>query len=141
MAITNEEFEKANQRGLAKKAAYPVAISVRYDRRVSRIVIALSSGLEIAFSPKLAQGLENAHPADFANPEISPSGFGIRFPVIDADLYLPALLDGFLGSKRWMASESGKLGGAKSSAAKTAAARENGKLGGRPKKNKNLLVA
>jgi hypothetical protein len=36
--------------------------------------------------------------------EISPSGLGLHFPAIDADLYLPALLDGFLGSRRWMAS-------------------------------------
>jgi len=141
MAITDEEFKAANLRGQAKKSAHPIATSVRYDRRISKIVITLSFGLEIAFSPKLAEGLQNADPADFANAEISPSGYGIHFPAIDADIYLPALLEGFLGSKRWMASESGKLGGAKSSVAKTVAARQNGKLGGRPKKNRTLAAA
>ena len=141
MKITDEEFEKATQRGLAKQAAYPAAISVHYDRRVSRIIIELASGIEIAFSPKHVQGLEHGHPADFANAEISPSGFGIHFPLLDADIYLPALLEGFLGSKRWMAAENGKLGGAKSSPAKKISSRENGKLGGRPKKDKKLLAA
>jgi len=140
MAITDEEFEKANQRGLALRRSYPTVLAVRYDRRVSRIVIALASGLEIAFSPKHAQGLEHGHPADFADAEISPSGLGIHFPHLDADIYLPSLLEGFLGSRSWMAAENGKLGGIKSSAAKKLASRENGKLGGRPKK-KNFLAA
>ena len=134
MEITNEMFEAANHRGAAKKAAYPAVVSVRYDRRVSRIVIALSSGLELAFSPKHAQGLEKALPADLAGAEITPSGLGIHFPGLDADLYIPALLEGFLGSKRWMASQIGRIGGSASTEAKAAAARENGRLGGRPRK-------
>ena len=107
----------------------------------ARVVIKLDSGLELAFSPKQAQGLEHAHPADLTDAEITPSGLGIHFPKLDADLYIPALLEGFLGSKRWMAAEAGKIGGASSSVAKAAAARKNGKLGGRPKKTKVLLAA
>jgi hypothetical protein len=62
---------------------------------------------------------------------------------IDADLYLPALLEGFLGSRRWMAARMGKVGGAVSSEAKAAPARANGRLGGRPKKPRvvNALAA
>ena len=45
------------------------------------------------------QGVENAHPADLADAEISPSGLSVHFPKLDADLYLPALLEGFLGSR------------------------------------------
>ena len=108
---------------------------------IARVVISLASGLEIAFSPRDAQGLENARPADLAGAEISPSGLGVRFPKLDADLYIPALLEGFLGSKRWMASQMGKAGGKASTEGKVAAARENGKLGGRPKKAGALVAA
>ena len=31
-----------------------------YDRRLGRVVIRLNSGLDVAFSPRDAQGLENA---------------------------------------------------------------------------------
>jgi hypothetical protein len=141
MTITDDNFDMAYRRAAAKKAAYPAVVSVRYDRRVARIVIALASGLELAFSPKHAQGLEHAHPADLVDAEITPSGLGIHFPRLDADLYIPALLDGFLGSKRWMAAEIGKIGGTASTEAKAAAARQNGKLGGRPKKPKGLIAA
>ncbi len=72
---------------------------MRYDRRIARLVISLASGLE------------NARPADLVDAEISPSGLGVHFPKLDADIYIPALLEGFLGSKRWMASEMGKVGG------------------------------
>lgn len=141
MDITDNTFEAANRRATTKKAAFPAVVTVRYDRRVARVVIALASGLELAFSPKHAQGLENAHPADLMDAEITPSGLGIHFPRLDADLYLPALLEGFLGSKRWMAAEMGKIGGTASTEAKAAAARQNGKLGGRPKKPKDLVAA
>lgn len=140
MDITDKAFEAARQRAAATRNAFPVVVSVHYDRRVARIVISLASGLEVAFSPKHAQGLEHAHPADLADIEITPSGLGLHFPHLDADLYLPALLDGFLGSKRWMASEIGKMGGKMSTEAKAKAARENGRLGGRPKKAKELTT-
>jgi fructose-1-phosphate kinase PfkB-like protein len=97
-------------------------------------VIELTSKLAIDFSPHAAQGLENGRPSKLEQIEITPSGFGIHFPKLDADLYVPALLEGFLGSKRWMASRLGQIGGKSRSAAKKAASRANGRLGGRPKK-------
>jgi len=74
-----------------------------------------------------------ARPSKLREIEITPTGLGIHFPQIDADLYLPSLLDGFLGSKMWM-SRLGQRGGSAASPAKAAAARANGKLGGRPRK-------
>lgn len=134
MVITDAEIAAANARGAEQKTANPAVLSVRYDRRVGRVVIALSSGLELAFPPAAVQGLEHARPADLADAQISPSGLGIYFPRLDADLYLPALLEGFLGSRRWMAADMGRRGGASASAEKAAAARRNGRLGGRPRK-------
>ena len=134
MATPKDEFEFANQRASALLARTPVAIAARYDRRDDRIVIDLSSGISIAFKPHNAQGLEQARPGQLAKIEISPSGLGLRFPALDADLYLPSLLEGFLGSRRWMAAQLGKAGGKARSRGKTRAARANGKLGGRPRK-------
>lgn len=141
MDIRNEEYEAANKRAAESRRKTPTATAVRYDRRISRIVIDLSSGIEIAFRPHDAQGLERAKPDDMSEIEISPSGLGIHFPRLDADLYLPALLEGFLGSRHWMAAEMGKRGGKAKTDAKAEAARENGRLGGRPKKPKELAVA
>jgi len=101
---------------------------------VSRVVVRLDSGLELAFPPHLAEGLDQAKPDDLVDIEISPSGLGLHFPKLDADLYLPALLEGTLGSRKWMAGLMGKAGGVTKTPAKAAASRQNGKLGGRPRK-------
>lgn len=130
---SREEFVRANRRAAGSRAAAPTAVAARFDRRLGRVVIRLSSGLDVAFSPRDAQGLEKAAAAQLREIEISPSGFGIYFPRLDVDIYLPGLLQGFLGSRGWMAARLGAIGGKSRSAAKLSAARRNGKLGGRPK--------
>jgi len=92
MDIYDAEFEAAALRGAATKAAFPSAVAVRYDRRIGRIVIALASGTQISVAPREVKGLKHAHPDDLDPAEISPSGLGIHFPKLDADLYIPALL-------------------------------------------------
>jgi hypothetical protein len=129
-----KSFEKATERAKEFRQTTPHAVSARYDRRTGRIVVDLNSKLTVSFSPADAQGLERASPSQLEAIEISPSGFGIHFPKLDADLYIPALLEGIFGSKKWMGARLGQLGGRSRSRAKKAAARANGKLGGRPRK-------
>lgn len=124
----------ANQRAKELQERLPRAVSAHYDRKTGRIVIHLSSGLIVSFSPANAEGLEEAQPSQLKEIEISPSGFGLHFPEVDADLYVPGLLEGFFGSKGWMASRLGRIGGRSRSKAKKAASKANGRLGGRPKK-------
>jgi hypothetical protein len=130
----HDNFEVGTQRAKELQEAVPKAVSVHYDRKSGHIVISLSSKLILSFSPRDAQGLENAKPSQLDEIEITPSGFGIHFPKLDADLYVPGLLEGFLGSKKWMAARLGQVGGLSRSRAKRAASKINGKLGGRPRK-------
>ena len=131
--VTREEFNKANERVAELESRVPKAVSAKYDRHIRRVVVQFSSTLGIFFSPRDAQGLEHATPEQLNEIEISPSGYGLHFPKLDADLYLPSLLEGVFGSERWMASRMGMRGGRSTSAAKTVAARANGKKGGRPR--------
>jgi hypothetical protein len=140
-SLAHADVEETNARGQAMLVSSPTAVTARYDRRVGRLVIVLNTGLEIGFKPHDAQGLEDARPAQLADIEISPSGLGLHFPELDADLYLPALLQGFLGSRQWMARAMGKVGGKAVSPEKKQAARANGRLGGRPRKAKPLETA
>jgi hypothetical protein len=128
-----EKLELANRRANEVLKSIPKAISAHYDRKTGRIVIQLNSNIGISFSPCDADGLASATPSQLEEIDIIPSGLGIHFPKLDADLYLPALLEGFLGSKKWMASRLGRAGGESKSAAKQEASRANGRLGGRPK--------
>src|ERR1700719_5266247 len=108
----------ANRRGERLRGSAPHAVAAQYDRATGRVVIHLSSKLDVSFSPHDAQGQENAKPSQLEEIEISPSGFGIHFPKLDADLYLPAIFQGFLGSRKWMASRLGQVGGKSRSVAK-----------------------
>jgi hypothetical protein len=130
----DEQVEQANQRAQEFLDSHPRAVEAHYDSRLGQIVVRLSSRLNVMFLPQDAEGLEGSTPAQLEPIEISPSGFGIHFPKLEADLYLPALLEGFLGSKRWMAGRLGASGGRSKSAAKVLAARKNGRAGGRPRK-------
>jgi hypothetical protein len=131
---SHDNLAIAKQRAKSLQSSVPKAISAHYDRKSGRIVIDLSSKLTLSFSPDDVQDLENAKPSQLDVIEITPSGFGIHFPNLDADLYVPGLLEGLLGSRKWMASRLGRAGGQSLSMAKRSAARANGKLGGRPKK-------
>lgn len=131
--LTVKEFEAAKRRG-DQKMRGPRAESAHYDAGRNRIIVRLNSGIEIGFAPSEVEGLQNASAEALKAIEIQEFGLGIHFPTLDADLYLPALLDGVLGSKRWMAAQLGAAGGRVRSQAKSAASRRNGKQGGRPRK-------
>jgi hypothetical protein len=132
--VSRISIELANKRGEQLRREFPHAVSARYDRASGKVVVELSSKLTLSFSPQDAQGLENAKPAQFDEIELTPSGFGMHFPKLDADLYIPGLLEGFMGSRNWMATRLGQAGGQSRSRAKKAASRANGLKGGRPRR-------
>jgi Protein of unknown function (DUF2442) len=132
MAITREQIKAANKRGSAAIARGPVARAARYDARRALIVISLEGGCEFSFPTVLAEGLTDAPRSKLKKIEISPNGLGLHWPQLDADLYVPALIEDAFGSRRWM-QHIGELGSSARSAAKAKAARENGTRGGRPK--------
>jgi hypothetical protein len=132
--LTTEDIEKANSRAAQLRASTPHAVVARYDRKADRVVITLSSKVELMFSPKDAQGLEEGTTSQLSEIEISPSGFGLHWPQLDADLWVPGLLEGAMGSRKWMAARLGAEGGKSRSLAKRTASRANGTLGGRPRK-------
>ncbi len=128
--IAREEFEAANARGRRAIARGPTAIATRYEK--GRIVVDLNNGCTFAFPADQAQGLAGADAADLAVIEISPSGLGLHWPKLDADLHVPSLMQSVMGTRQWMA-QIGRTGGKATSSAKAAAARTNGAKGGRPK--------
>ena len=58
-----DRFEAANRKAEELRASLPRAVRARYDRRIGRVVITLSTNLEVAFAPRDAEGLEGASPA------------------------------------------------------------------------------
>jgi Protein of unknown function (DUF2442) len=117
------------------QATQPMATAAYYDPTSGNIMVKLSTGIGIFFSPDDVEALQGATPTQLKKIEITPSGFGLYFPQVDADIDVPNLLDGVLGSRKWMAARLGAQGGKARSLAKRTAARANGALGGRPRKS------
>lgn len=128
--LTDTEIDAALKRGRAASVTEPRAASVRYDRTLGRIVIDLTNGCTFSFPPKLAQGLEAATEDQLAQVEILGAGYGLHWEALDADLSVPGVLAGLLGTQAHMARRAGQA----TSPAKAAAARANGARGGRPRK-------
>ena len=133
MEITDEQMAAAEAAMEAKRAAGH-ATAARYDAASQRLIVSIHNGVELAIPVRLIQELAGADPADLAEIEITPAGLGLHWPRLDADVYVPGLLGGVFGTRRWMAQLLGAEGGRTSTPAKAAASRANGAKGGRPRK-------
>jgi hypothetical protein len=135
--MTDEEIlaqvPAAQARGRREARSGTRAVDAWYDRDTSVVIVQLRSGAFFGFPPELVQYLRGASEKDLAEVEVSPAGDGLHWEALDADLEVSALLAGIFGSKEWMR-ELGRAGGRVRSDAKAAAARRNGRMGGRPPK-------
>lgn len=132
---SREEIKAANAAGKAMQGAYPTVLMAHYEPKIRQVIITLNGGApQFLLNPKITQGLQKATSAELKKIEITGSGHGLYFPKLDVDIYVPGLLDGLLGSKKFMAAQLGKAGGKAKTRVKAAAARKNGMMGGRPRK-------
>ena len=133
----SKEILNAKKTALNANKTEPRALSARYDKKSGRIIVDLKSGVTFLFPTNIAQGLSDATPKNLAAVEVLADGFALYWKDIDVVLSVPDLLIGIFGSKSWMSkiySEIGRKGGSQSSPAKVQSSRQNGCLGGRPRK-------
>lgn len=133
--IEEEELERqhqaAVQRGVEQARTEPQAISINYDEPTHRLAIELKNGVTFLVPCQLVQGLATASPDVIRQVKLGPRGASLHWETLDVDFSLAGLIAGMLGTQAWMA-ELGRQGGRATSATKAAAARANGKKGGRP---------
>ena len=133
MEISEQEFQAATLRGEeVRRRGY--AVRADYDSRQNRLVVDLNTGVTIMVPVHLIEELADATADGMGEIYISPAGTALHWPRLDADVYVPSLMQGIYGTKRWMAAQLGAAGGSARSPAKSAAARANGAKGGRPRK-------
>lgn len=133
-ALTAKELDRATARGRQLALTEPRAARARYDRRTGRIAVDLTNGCTFFFPARALQGLAKATDAELAEVEILGTGYGLHWETLDADFTVPGLLMGVFGTRAWMTSELARRAGQTRSPAKAAAARANGRKGGRPRR-------
>lgn len=115
------------------------AESARYDASTGFVMLTLTNGYLFGFPAAGVPGLEKATHKQRAALELSPSGAGVHWDELDADISVPGLLADAIGREASM-SALARAGGSVSSDAKAAAARANGAKGGRPRKKETNHV-
>lgn len=131
IVTTDAEIDAAIARG--RLASLPSVVAAEYDRVRDEIALRFDNGTRLQIPRALLEGLADAVPGGLAEIEILGPGTGLYWPRLDVAHYVPGLLDGVLGTRRWMR-ELGRRGGAARTPQKAAAARANGLKGGRPRK-------
>jgi hypothetical protein len=132
VVTTDAEIDQAIERAKAVRRG-PLVTAVEYRPGPDLLILRLNDGSRRAIPREDLQGLQPATKKQIARVEIVGGGTGLHWPDLDADLYVPGLLRGIYGTKKWMA-QIGRRGGVVTSSAKKRAARVNGLKGGRPRR-------
>lgn len=137
MTVTDSRIVTTDERidaAIAASRAEPIITAVKawYDEGSDKVVICLSDDAELRLPRKKLQFLGQADSKQLSHIKIEAAGTILHWPYLDVDHYVPGLLQGVFGTRRYM-QEIGRVGGSKKSTAKTIAARANAKKGGRPK--------
>ena len=132
VVASDAEIDAAITRARLYDQYRPKAVAVHYFEEDDTFAIRLATGVGILVPRRLLQGLESATPRQLADVRIVGAKSGLRWEALDVDHYVPSLVEGVFGNRRWM-SAIGKKGGAVRGGAKARAVRENGRKGGRPK--------
>lgn len=125
-------FARASRAGRRAARIEPRAAHVEYRARERALRIELANGAAITLPVKLIPGLRRVPARDIRAVEVLGRGGGVHWESLDLDLSVPGLLSSMFARPEWLA-ELGRFGGRKSSPAKAAAARRNGRKGGRPR--------
>lgn len=118
--VDDLEFARKSR---TRKVRSPFAVAARYDARRKRLIVELDTGVEFSFPPVNAFGLGAASDAELRDVIVDGAGSTLSLPRLNADFSIARLLEGFLGPLDWSRRE-----------ARANASRQNGKLGGRPRK-------
>lgn len=127
------EYQEATRRGRERLEALPKAAGAEYDKKTKRLVLNLTNGVVLLVPVGLIQGLQTDDDEALSDFELVLQGSQIHWETLDVQFYIDSFLRGVFGTPGWMA-EIGARGGTSRSDAKRQASRENGKKGGRPKK-------
>ena len=126
------QIPAASTRELRARRTGQRAVSAQYDAASGRVMLLMTSGILFGFPARLIAALAGASDAELASVTLSPGGGALHWEALDVDLSVPGLIVSAIEPDE-RRRELARLAGQSTSDAKAAAARANGRKGGRPK--------
>ncbi len=128
-----DQLTEAEARAAAAGPTGLIAATALYDPAAQRILLEFDgSRALVGVSRDIIPALAGATLEDLVEIEVYPSGKALRWPRLDVDVSVAAIVRDALG-ERALAGLFAAVGGRSTSAAKAEAARANGQKGGRPR--------
>lgn len=127
------QIPAAEARARRAHALEPHAIAAHYDRRTRTLRVTLTNGGGFTIPVALIAELRRLTDQDIATVRVGAAGVALRWARLDIDLSVAGLARTLFGAAALMR-VAGAAGGSVRSTSKAAAARRNGRKGGRPAK-------
>jgi hypothetical protein len=127
--FSDEAIEESRKRYLETQKSY--AMSMRYVPRRDAFIFVMRAGATISIPRIAIQDLKDVPSDDIGNVTLEQDGGSIRYAPLDIDISVPGLVRDVTGAAVWL-----KRAVSSQTPAKAEAARRNGRMGGRPRKER-----
>jgi hypothetical protein len=92
-------FRVARTRGEARRKDPSAVVDARYDRKSEALILTFGSGASMTIPRGVIPGLGHEPVSALETVVLSPSGDALRWPLLDADVHLPGLVECVFGSR------------------------------------------
>jgi hypothetical protein len=131
-AISDAEFEQIREETKQRDLQEPRVHRTTYDARTKMLCLAMVDGVELRVPIHSLRGFEKATPEQIAAAKIVSNGTAIHWDELDVQATVIAIIQRVMHLTS--VAENARKAGSARSEAKSRAARENGRKGGRPRK-------
>lgn len=132
VTTTDAEIDAAIKKARAYSRGGTKIMEARYLRAQDAVIVRLSTGALVQLPRKTVSALKAVLPKDLSRAEIGPAGASVWFEPADVGIELEDVLLAAAGANALKAAGARALGSV-TSLKKAAAARSNGRRGGRPR--------